>query len=451
MLKLSQEEFLHRVYATNPNIDVLSSYVNAKTKIHCKCKICGYIWEAFPDNIFRGHGCRKCAWRKLSISQRKTQQEYINKVADVNPDIEVVGDYIRNDCKIAHKCKKCGYGSNDEWLISPVSIWEGRQCPVCMGKIIGPAPEYQNSIWASEYKEYFSKYMTEDQMKKYKPNSANKITLPCPNCRQEKPIIIRNLLHQGFGCICGDGQSYANKFVHALLMQLKIPHITEYTPSWLKDRKYDIYISQINCIIENHGIQHYDYRGQFTTRTIEEEQQNDQYKQAMAFKNGIKNYIILDCRKSKQEYLQQSIMSSDLVGLLGLSNAGINWQECDEFAVSNVVKTVAGLWNSGLSIKEIKQQTLLSQAAIYNYLQKGNMLSWCKYFAEESCSRGKENIRGKNHWLSRKVIRLSDKAIYDTCSQAGIENNIPLSSIIRYCKKHRDFMYYDEWTAIQSI
>ena len=45
-------------------------------------------------------------------------------------------------------------------------------------------------------------------MKKYMPNSCKKDWATCPDCGKQKYIIIEQLLYQGIGCMCGDGQSF---------------------------------------------------------------------------------------------------------------------------------------------------------------------------------------------------------------------------------------------------
>lgn len=42
------------------NIEILNEYKNARTKIKCKCKICGNEWETQPHNLLNGHGCLEC-------------------------------------------------------------------------------------------------------------------------------------------------------------------------------------------------------------------------------------------------------------------------------------------------------------------------------------------------------------------------------------------------------
>lgn len=58
---LSHDEQVSDVAKVNPNIEVLGRIVNNKTKVPCRCKVCGNEWMAIPNNIKSGRGCPKCA------------------------------------------------------------------------------------------------------------------------------------------------------------------------------------------------------------------------------------------------------------------------------------------------------------------------------------------------------------------------------------------------------
>lgn len=61
---ISEEEVLCKIYKVNPNIKILSSYVNYTTKLQCSCKKCGFSWYALPGNLYQGTGCPKCNMSK---------------------------------------------------------------------------------------------------------------------------------------------------------------------------------------------------------------------------------------------------------------------------------------------------------------------------------------------------------------------------------------------------
>lgn len=97
---MTHEEYVERVKKVNPNIEVVGQYTDAKTKILHKCKTDGYEWCAKPNNILNGRGCPRCAKK-----ERYTHKDYIAKVKDINNNIEVVGIYVNARTSILHRCK----------------------------------------------------------------------------------------------------------------------------------------------------------------------------------------------------------------------------------------------------------------------------------------------------------------------------------------------------------
>ena len=58
---------------------------------------------------------------------RKTHEQFLLELQAVNPNIEVLGRYVKNNVKILCRCKVDGY----EWLIDPNHLLRGRGCPRC--------------------------------------------------------------------------------------------------------------------------------------------------------------------------------------------------------------------------------------------------------------------------------------------------------------------------------
>ena len=124
---MTYEEYIEALNDINPSIVVLGDYINASTPILHKCVIHNVEWMVSPSNILSGHGCRECGNEKIKKALSKTQEQYIEEVANVNPDIEVMGQYINARTPIMHRCKIDGY----EWMTMPYSVLSGYGCPVC--------------------------------------------------------------------------------------------------------------------------------------------------------------------------------------------------------------------------------------------------------------------------------------------------------------------------------
>lgn len=134
--KKTHEEYIEEVANINPNIEVIGIYVNSSTKILHKCKIDGHEWMVSPNAILMGHGCPVCSGTK-----RKTHEEYVNELAQINPSLEVLGIYTNSYTKILHRCKIHNY----EWHVTPNRILSGVNCPICSGKVITHA-EYVKRV-----------------------------------------------------------------------------------------------------------------------------------------------------------------------------------------------------------------------------------------------------------------------------------------------------------------
>lgn len=143
------DEYVAKVAKINPNIEVVERYINARTKILHRCKIDGYEWYTYPYSTLSGYGCPKCAG-----NIKKTHNKYVEEVAKVNPDIEVIGEYMGAHIPILHKCKIHQY----EWNATPNSILAGYSCPQCHETVgerrVRQWLEFNNFIY--EYQKPFS-------------------------------------------------------------------------------------------------------------------------------------------------------------------------------------------------------------------------------------------------------------------------------------------------------
>lgn len=126
-VKWNTESFRLKIKELNPNIDVIGEYVNAHEKIRCKCLLDGHIWDTAPTHLLHtGRGCPKC-----NGGVRKTHEEFIKQVKQINPEIKVIGKYERDNQKIKLKCVKCG----NAWETKPTHIIQGHGCPNCKSSL----------------------------------------------------------------------------------------------------------------------------------------------------------------------------------------------------------------------------------------------------------------------------------------------------------------------------
>ena len=126
-LRRTPEEYRIEVANIHENIEVIDNYINITTRIKHKCNIHNYIWETSPQSILLGSGCPLCGRDKLSKSTRKTQEEYENELANINPNVVCIDEYITSLTPIKHKCLNC----NNEWIVAPSNLLAGHGCPRC--------------------------------------------------------------------------------------------------------------------------------------------------------------------------------------------------------------------------------------------------------------------------------------------------------------------------------
>jgi len=360
-----------------------------------------------------------------------------------------------NNSFVYINCQKNDY--HGSYIITCKDFSRGRRCPICAGKIIKKGI---NDI-ATIYPNLLIYFVNKKDTEKYSPGTHEKVPMKCPDCGYiRNDTTINRLTTRGFICPrCGDGFSYPEKFMFNILEQLNINFKTQLNKTifkWCDKYKYDFYIENISCIIETHGIQHYkETTGKWND--IIETQANDKYKENLANENGIINYIILDCSNSDVKHIKNSIINnSKLPQLLNFKEEDINWLKCHEFACSSLVKTVCGLWESGINnTLEISNQLKIGRNTTIRYLKQGAKLGWCNYNVKE------QNIININNKY-KSVICLTTNEIFDTISNAEKKYNI--RHISDFCRgktklagKHPEtkeklvWMYHEDYLKQQKL
>ena len=171
-----------------------------------------------------------------------------------------------------------------------------------------------------------------------------------------------------------------------MLEQLGLEFISEYSPDWIKPKRYDFYIPSMNLIIEMDGRFHYNNN----YNSLKETQYNDNYKNKLAKKNGIK-VIRIDCNYNKNplEYIKYNVVNSELNKIIDMSK--INWNEIDKFALSSLMKQVCEYKrdNPNIFANDIGKIYSISKSATISYLKKGSQIwEWCNYNPIEERKRG---------------------------------------------------------------
>ena len=423
--KKTHDDFVNEMSNKNPNIDILGRYINAKTKILCKCKIDGYEWETSPSHLSAGSGCPKCG---RNVRTRTTEQ-FIDEMKIVNPNLQILGEFTKADNKILTKCLVCEH----EWTPKAIQLLDGHGCPIC-AKIsrrrthesfieevnkISPDIKIKGKYITSDKKidcecKYGHKWstkpnnllmghgcpicrdiqsrknqaLTQEEFEEYvyriNPyikvdgeyiNRTTRVECHCTLCNHSFTIKPKGA--RLFCPVCGDGVSYPNKFLRSLLEQLNVEDLQfEYSPEWANRYRYDSYFiyKKKQYIVEMDGGFHYDQN--FGEQTPEKVVERDKIKEKLAKEHNIK-LIRIDCQKSDKDYISKNILNSVLSKMFDLSN--IDWNECHVNSLKSMVKQACDLYEEGYSSTKIAKKLNCSAGTIMRYLKMGAEISWCNY------------------------------------------------------------------------
>lgn len=278
MRRQTHEEFIERMSVRHPEIEVLGQYANRRTKIQCRCKDCGNVWNASPSTLLfkRGlGGCPKCGLRIGQQKLKKTHEEFVAEMAKVNPSIEITSKYEKNGIYVNCRCKLDGY----EWRAKPYSLRLGVGCPRCSGK---------EHYTTEEFKARIKKTHPDIEILGFYVNRHTKIKCRCPHGHEWETTPA--VLHQGCGCpICKE--SRGEREVAKFLDEHNIKYLREYRFPECRNihtLPFDFYLPDLNMCIEFDGEQHVRPNDFFGGKEAWESlQRRDAQKTAFCKANGI--------------------------------------------------------------------------------------------------------------------------------------------------------------------
>lgn len=345
------------------------------------------------------------------------------KFVDNNRNIEIIGRYekirVRSDTSKHYqkiyvcKCYKCG--ANDA-VIEQSHLKSGRGCPVCHGKQIsvGVNDIPTTATWMIPY------FLDgEEEARQYTCQSGKKLYFKCPDCNRisKNQITINHLYNRkSIGCICQDGISYPEKFMYNLLQQLDINFVFQFSEKWCKQYRYDFYLPDYKCIIETHGLQHYELCSfnKNDIKRLNNQRDIDQNKRGLAMQNGIHNYFEIDCRFSNKNHIINSIIKCDVLNIFPSKN--INWEACALFATSNLLKSVCIYYENhkNESTADIARRFNINSCTVSRYLNKGTDMGFCVYDTKNKKRRKLKKI---------KIVKEDGKyEIYDSAQKLQDES-----------------------------
>lgn len=317
-------EYVNELMVKNPSTEVIGQYIDSKTKIMHRCTIHDVYWEINPANALRGDGCPKCHHERIGVANRKTKEQYVSELNNINPDIILIGDYINSSTPALHKCT----AHNIEWMAYPCNVLNGCGCIKCRTDKISSINRKSHQSYVDEIKAKNPNIVVIDDYVSSKTPILHKclqhnyewVTSPisilqghgCPMCASEKaskklrktheqyeedikianpnivavgmyvdantPILHRCLIDgnewyispsnvlSGYGCPqCNE--SKGERVIRQWLEKHNIDYEFQKRFQDCRDKKplpFDFYLPEYNAVIEYNGSQHYiasDYFG----------------------------------------------------------------------------------------------------------------------------------------------------------------------------------------------
>lgn len=278
-----------------------------------------------------------------------------------------------------YTCNKCGWTNG--W-IPENNLIKGIGCSCCCNTprvvVEGINDIPTTAPWMVKY--FQGGY---DEAKLYTKASGKMIYPICPECNtiKNKPVKICDIYKKhSIGCPCKDGMSYPNKVMYNILQQLNILFKNEFSPDWIKPKRYDFYFELDNkkYIVEMDGELGHGNSNRLSGQSKEQSKAIDVYKDKLANEHDIE-VIRVDAQKSEVDYIRNNMIHSQLSNILKLHD--VDWKLCEQFAMNNIIKTICEFKtnNPNLTSNDIGKIFNINGRIIRTYFNKGTKFGWCNY------------------------------------------------------------------------
>lgn len=339
-------------------------------------------------------------------------QYYKHKPKKYNDKIyEITFKCYDIECQVCHGVI---YGYKEDKIDNLV------KCPYCSKQrlLVG-----FNDMWTTHPEQAKLLKYPEDGYKHMYSSNKPQLEWLCPYCKEEIIKTPNDVSTKGLCCPnCKNRTSYPNRFMYHFIKQLTNNIVREKIFEWSENRRYDICFNN-ECICEAHGLQHYEDQQFFTNRTLEEEQENDRLKEKLAKQNGIKEYIVIDCRYSDFEYIKKNVLHSRFNELYDLSI--IDWVKLENDVNNNIFIEAANLWNSGVHDPEVIANKLdIYQNNLHMILGRAKELGLCDYDTKITQAIGREKMNKiKYHKYAKPLLCNESKECFGTVTICETELN----------------------------
>lgn len=451
----SKDEFITDLYAFNPNVKVIGEYKNTQTKVECECLVCNHKWLVLPSKLLSGRGCPKCAREKRGDALRKSHQQFVAEMAEVNNSIIILGEYRAQNINILCSCEACGH----QWSVLPNNLLRGQGCPECGKKAIGDTLRKAHDQFVSELRSISSRI---EIISKYQGDSQ-KVTCKCIECGHIWDASQSNLL-KGSGCpACAHIQtSFVERSIFVFLQ-----HALGKDKVLSRDRsaigkELDIYIPDAQLAIEPGS---WYWHKDKVKRDLE--------KQRLCENNGIRLITIYDSFDGNRSAFD---FDSDVITLQ--HNLGeLSYRDELDSLIQNLLKQL----NVQVYFSDTDKETLYAEAkeaasrkSTQNFIDelfavnpniellgryqgdKEKTLCLCKICGHEWSSDYEHLVRRKqgcpNCNSSKKaVINLTTGKIYESASAAARHLGVSINAVGMVCRGKAKTCKGDQWCYVENL
>ena len=277
--KRTNEEFLLEISKLNPTYKVLSEYINCDTNVTCHCNIHNVNFNSTPYNLLKGKiGCELCRREKIGNKHRRTKDDFQSRLFEINPNIDVIGEYIQCKKHIECKCKI----HNEIFFMTPDHLIQGKTgCQQCV--------QYKYHISGLKSHEQFL-----NEISIIHPNilvigkydgAKSRVDVQCTKCGHKWSPVGSSLM-SGFGCpSCAS--SHGEKRIERFLTDQNIDFMPQKSFNALRGvggglLSYDFYLTKYNLLIEYQGEFHDGTAWQQTEIDLLRQQEHDKRKRLYA-------------------------------------------------------------------------------------------------------------------------------------------------------------------------
>lgn len=375
---------------------------------------------------------------------------FLDRMAEMHPDIEVLGTYVNNHAKIECRCKVDG----NIWKAVPYSLLSGSGCPSCRGskisasktktqeqfvqsiqkrnpdiEVIGKYTGLYNFVrckckdcgyefdvqatclvWqrrrcplctnkvvvqgindvATTHPSLTKYFKNQDDAHKYCATNAVQVAFKCPTCGDERSYQLNVISRKGYHCsFCGDRVSFPNRVIRGLLKYLKAENFEyEYAPNWAGKYLYDATFTKDGqrYVVEMDGGFHYKV-AHFKGYT-EEDLLERQEADRVKDKLAKQNNCIMIRVNSYPEKMEHIVSQIQSSLLSELFNlSNVPWDDILYYDKELLSQICSMYANDNMSATKIAKQIGIERHSIAKYLHRGTQLGLCNYSVEDAKGR----------------------------------------------------------------